>query len=192
MNMNSLSDEELWNLILKDDYRAFTLLFQRHWLRVYNTATNHFKDPEACEEIVQDLFLNIWNRRQHLTIRCFDSYLKAAARYQVYTYLKRIKPLHLEYQEFYSETTGHYELNRGLENILYLEMENELNEQLKLLPERCQEIFLLSRKEYLANCDIAERLGISKRSVENQIALALKHLRSHLKHLVIFLLIATY
>jgi len=190
MNRNSLSDEELWNLILKDDYRAFAVLFQRHWLRIYKTALNHYNDAEACEEIVQDLFLNIWNRRKYLTIRCFDSYLKAAARYQVYTYIKRIKPLRLEYQETYSETSGHYELNRGLENMLYLEMEDELHEQLKLLPERCQEIFLLSRKEYLANCDIADKLGISKRSVENQIALALKHLRSYLKHLAIILLIS--
>jgi len=175
MLLNSLSDSDLWSLIVTDNYRAFTVLFERHGLRLYKTAQKYIKDEAICEEVVHDLFLNIWNRRQHLAINDFNHYLKAATRYQVYNYLKRAKLSS--------------ELNKGQEKLLYLELEEQLNEQLNALSDRCREIFLLSRKEHLTSTEIGERLSISKRTVENQITIALKHLRINFKNITSFLLL---
>ena len=188
MLLNSLSDSDLWSLIVTDNYRAFTVLFERHGLRLYKTAQKYIKDEAICEEVVHDLFLNIWNRRQHLAINDFNHYLKAATRYQVYNYLKRAKLSPISYQDHLTEDSSS-ELNKGQEKLLYLELEEQLNEQLNALSDRCREIFLLSRKEHLTSTEIGERLSISKRTVENQITIALKHLRINFKNITSFLLL---
>ena len=185
----SMSDAELWSLILKDDHHAFTILFKRHWLKLYRTSLRYIKDTEACEEVIHDLFLNIWRRKNYLTIINFESYFKAAARYQVYNYLKKHKAVALEFRENISDEDAGYELNSGYEEISYDDLENQLNQHLRSLPERCQEIFQLSRKHQLNNSEIAERLGISKRTVENQITCALQSIRFNMKDIVIAILL---
>ncbi len=180
----SLSDAELWNLIVKDDHHAFTIMFQRHWLRLYKTTLNYIKDTEACEEIIHDLFLNIWKRKNYLTISDFDKYFKAATRYQVYNYIKKNKTVPIEYREHIPEESGSYALNIADENISYQDLEGQLSQYLKSLPERCQEIFFLSRVHQLDNNEIAEKLGISKRTVENQITRALQCIRFNIKDIV--------
>ncbi|MXV16516.1 sigma-70 family RNA polymerase sigma factor [Pedobacter sp. HMF7056] len=180
-----MNDAELWTLIISDDYRAFTVLFERHWLRLYKTALRYTKDHAACDEVVHDLFVNIWEKRKHLVVLDFERYLVAATRYQVYTYLKRCKRSALEYREDVSllkQSITLSAINTGQEKMLYHDLESAIDDKLKLLPKRCQEIFFLSRKEHLSNKEIAERLSISKRSVENQITVALKYLRVCLKN----------
>jgi len=180
----SMSDAELWSLIVKDDHHAFTMLFKRHWLSIYKSALRYIHDPETCEEIVHDLFLNIWKRRNYLTIINFQSYLKASARYQVYNYLKKHRSVTLELRENFSDADGGFEFNSGHEGIIYKDLEDQLSQHLRSLPERCQEIFYLSRKQQLNNSEIAERLGISKRTVENQITYALQRIRFNMKNIV--------
>jgi len=181
-----LSDAELWDSIKNDDCRAFTMLFKRYWLLLYKTALHYTKDEQLAEEIVHDLFVTVWNRRQHLQIGDFKSYLKAAARYEVLHQLKKRK-VQVTYFHSLPETPGGAALNNGEEHIRHRELENGLFQQLMKLPDRCREIFLLSRKDHLTNAEIAVQLGISKRSVENQLTNALKFLRSNLKNFVLLL-----
>lgn len=182
MPLSSLTDAKLWSLILVDDYRAFTALYERHWLKLYRLSYRYIKDTDACEEVVHDLFVNLWRGRNNLIIQDYDSYLKAAIRYQVFAYLKKSKKSILDFGNLYLEKETKVDSNIGYEKIAYAELENEVNQQLESLPKRCREVFLLSRKHYLTNNEIAEKLGISKRTVENQITCALKHLRVYLKH----------
>lgn len=189
MSKAPLSDPDLWKKIVDDDYRAFTMLFDRHWFILFKTAGKYIKDQGLCEEAVHDLFLNLWNRRKHLAIEDFSSYLKSSIRYQVYRILKKEKSSALSYIEEYPEELTSNDENDGDKKILYLELEKELEECLKPLPKRTSEIFLLSRKEQLSNAEIAERLGISKRSVENQVTKALKFLRSHYNYKFILLML---
>ncbi|WP_184545381.1 RNA polymerase sigma-70 factor [Mucilaginibacter sp. FT3.2] len=189
MALSFLSDADLWELILNDNYRAFTTLFQRHWLRLYRTALKYIKDEEACEEVVHDLFLNLWKRKAHLKIENFDHYLKAATRYQVYTYLKAHKPSPVLYLEDYELDNKVVEFNNGYEKMMYNDLEGELNQQIQVLPNRCQEIFILSRIHKLSNMEIAEKLGVSKRTVENQLTHALRFIRGRMKHIAFIIAI---
>lgn len=189
MALSSQSDAELWILILNDDYRAFTALFHRHWLRLYRTALKYIKDEEACEEVVHDLFLNIWKRKAHLNIENFDSYLKAATRYQVYAYLKVHKASPVLYREDYALEGKAFEFNSGYERMMYNDLEGELNQQMRLLPNRCQEIFVLSRIQQLSNLEIAEKLGVSKRTVENQLTHALRFIRGSIKYIAVIVIL---
>lgn len=184
-----LSDSDLWKRIVNDDYRAFTVLFDRYWFVLYKTAGKYIKDQELCEEAVHDLFLNIWNRRKYLEIEDCNSYLKTSIRYQVYRLLKKEKALTVTYVQEYSDELALSHEEHADQKILYAELEKELEDCLKPLPKRTAEIFLLSRKDHLSNAEIAERLGISKRSVENQVTKALQFLRTHYKYIVVFLLL---
>jgi len=189
MSKVPLSDSDLWKEIVNDDYRAFTVLFDRYWFVLYKTVGKYIKDQEQCEEAVHDLFLNIWNRRKYLDIQDFNSYLKTSIRYQVYRILKKDKTSAITYVDEYPEEFVVANENDGDKKIQYNDLEKELEECLKPLPKRTAEIFLLSRKDHLSNAEIAERLGISKRSVENQITNALKFLKTHYRYIVVFLLL---
>ncbi|WP_121245956.1 RNA polymerase sigma-70 factor [Mucilaginibacter phyllosphaerae] len=185
MPNNSLSDTDLWDAIRLNDELAFTALFDRYWVRLYKTAQTYIKDHEVSEEVVHDVFLNIWERRHVLQIDSFANFLLTAVRYQVYNRMRAAK------SPVFFNTAHLPELmdsNAGENHINEQELQQELNRQLVQLPKRCQEIFYLSRMLQLSNREIAAKLGISKRSVENQLTVALKHLRMFLKHTAIFVL----
>ncbi|WP_066831253.1 RNA polymerase sigma factor [Rufibacter ruber] len=180
-------DAEVWQAIQQDDTKAFTALFERYWSRIFTTAFAHLKDREASEEIVHAIFLNLWNKRHQLQIESFPAYLKAAARYHVYRQMKQARVIPLYYTDQLEALPPLTQANTGEEALRVQELDHQLDYELEKLPKRCQEIFLLSRKEQLSNEEIAQQLGISKRSVENQITVALRHLRLFLKNAAMLL-----
>lgn len=182
MNLHSLSDVELWALIASDNYRAFIVLFDRYWARLYKTSKKYIDDKEVCEEIVHDLFLTLWDKRRQLDIQHFENYVTVAARNSVYARLQKMKRQPVVYTEEVDFGSNVYDINEGLDKIIYSELEQQLENQLDALPRRCKEIFLLSRRNHLSNAEIAEQLNISKRTVENQITIALKHLRDYMNN----------
>ncbi|MVN92994.1 sigma-70 family RNA polymerase sigma factor [Mucilaginibacter sp. HME9299] len=192
MQLNSLSDSDLWSLIIGDNYRAFCELFDRYWLRLFKTAQKYLDCEIACEEAVHDLFLNLWNRRKFLVILNVEHYLKASIRYQVFKYQKKLKTEIISYSENLENRTELVSYNQGSERLKSSELERQLESYLNALPLRCREIFLLSRRDYLSNDEIAAMLKISKRSVENQITIALKHLRFNLKEIMILLVLSAH
>jgi RNA polymerase sigma-70 factor (ECF subfamily) len=181
MFKSPLNDVELWNAIRCNDELAFTALFDRYWVRLYKTAVRYLKDHEAGEEVVHDVFLNIWERRHQLEIESFPNFLLTAIRYQVYNRMRSAKPrVILTATDIELNELDH---NKGENRIKDQELQHELNQYLDQLPKRCQEIFYMSRVNQLSNQEIAGRLGISKRTVENQITVALKHLRGSFKNI---------
>ncbi len=175
------NDDELWSAVCKDDEMAFRQLFDRYWVRLYNTANNYLKDRETSEEVVHDVFLNIWNRRQELEINSFPNFLLTATRYQVYNRMRAAKPP-VVYIADDIEMTASFDSNLAESKISEQELHQELLGYIGQLPKRCLEIFYMSRFDHLSNQEIATNLGISKRTVENQITAALKHLRDALKY----------
>ncbi|MBC3539188.1 sigma-70 family RNA polymerase sigma factor [Rufibacter sediminis] len=181
-------DVAVWEAIQQDDVKAFNALFERYWSRVFTTAFSHLKDREVCEEIVHSIFLNIWTKRHQLQIGSFQQYLTAAARYHVYKHLKSAKVIPLRYTDQVEQFDRQAQGNQEEEEMRAQELELQLDTHLEKLPRRCQEIFYLSRKMLLPNEDIASQLGISKRSVENQITVAQRHLRLFLKNTALLIL----
>lgn len=182
------SDVNLWNAICNDDEAAFTALFNRYWELLYNTSFRYLRDQEMSEEIVHDIFLNIWKRRKNLEIISFQNFFLKAVRYQIYNRSRAAKlPIAFVDESVYENYA--YEVNKGEDRIKEIELQQELNTYLNQLPERCKEIFQLSRIKNLSNQEISLKLGISKRSVENQVALALKHLRMYFKHIASVMLL---
>lgn len=173
-----LSDEEttLWRNILAGDDRSFALFYDRYWLRMYKAAMYYLKDKSASEEVVQEVFLTIWKKRETLDVKNFAAYLNATTRYEVFRRLKTARRPFLVFNEDISPAKN-VDYNYGYVRLDEADNTHALEDCLKDLPKRCREIFYLSKIKQLSNGEIAAQLGVSKHTVENQLAIALKHLK---------------
>ncbi|AOM78897.1 sigma-70 family RNA polymerase sigma factor [Pedobacter steynii] len=180
MALTQLTDEELFSAVKRDDRKAFDMLYERYWALVYKKAFFYLHDQDACLEIVNDIFLNIWLKRGVSNILIFKNYLASAARFRVYNVLKARKNNNLVYVNSYEMfENNNVERNAGETDMINTEIHSRINGLLNGLPERCKEIFLLSKFGQLSNSEIAVKLSISKRTVENQISLSVKYLKNH-------------
>ncbi|WP_421939793.1 RNA polymerase sigma factor [Pedobacter sp.] len=176
------TDQDLWKLIKQDDVNAFNQLYQKFWSKMFSTAFSYIKDRELCIEVTNDIFLNIWTKRHELQIESFSAYLTASTRYHIYRKLKTLRKTPIDLIEDY-ETVVHQTstLNDGESKLNCTELKLKAEAHLMSLPNRCREIFMMSRNEFIPNQEIANHFNISKRTVENQITIALRHLRMCLK-----------
>jgi RNA polymerase sigma-70 factor (ECF subfamily) len=179
---NKLTDNELWEAVVSDSSRAFVVLYNRYWHKLYQTAKKYLKDDTLAEEIVHDVFVALWQKRHTSNIIDFQKYILVTARYHVYKQLRALAAEKIEFHEQVPEQPMLAVVSEADVKLGYEDLQTELTNVLKQLPRRCQEIFWLSRVENLSNDEIAERLNISKRTVENQITIALKFLRSLYPH----------
>lgn len=187
MPANTLSDSELWMAFKAGDESAFNMLLDRYWVQLYKLAFQYFHDPEKCKDVVHDVFLNIWQRKQEIELRSVPGYLLTATRYHIYNQLRAAK-LSLTYVADYTELDQLTQSAPAEEKIRLQELDKDIDSILNKLPKRCVEIFKMSRFEQLSNQEIADRLSISKRTVENQLALAVKHLKTSLRLVGVLLL----
>lgn len=187
--ISKLTDNELWGDVVSDSSRAFAVLYNRYWNILYKTANHYLKNESAAEEVTHDVFVALWEKRKTRTIEDFQKYIHATTRYQIFKYIKTAKAASISYLENVEETKTLVTYNTASDKLGYEDLESELSLVLKDLPRRCQEIFWLSRVNNLSNQEIADKLNISKRTVENQITCALKYLRVSYPQLAVALLI---
>lgn len=157
--------------------KAFKKLFETYWEPMFLNAKTIIMDGPIAQDIVQNVWISIWNKRTTLDIDNFQGYLYKAVRYGCYRHLKSNKFNKVQLNVVDSlelETTPEVEKKFELEEA-HLLVQNSL----KMLTPRCRQIFKLSRIEEIKNDEIARLLGISRRSVENQISIALKTISHH-------------
>ncbi|VAW17976.1 RNA polymerase ECF-type sigma factor [hydrothermal vent metagenome] len=166
---------------------VFDFVFHYYYSGLCAYAEKIVGDANASEDIVQDLFFTLWIKHNQIDITSsLKNYLFTSVKNRSLDYLKKEKK-----KTQHSNSTNH--LQNHSENLSTFwfaesELETLIDESLNKLPPRCREIFKLSRFEGLKNQEIAEKLGISKRTVELQISNALKRLREDLRpYLPVFL-----
>lgn len=175
-----LSDHALLGLLKKGNVAAFTEIYNRHWARLYSAAHKRLKSREACQEIVQDLFTSFWVGRKKLRLRnSLEGYLLTAVRYQVFNHIEK-ELVRRNYRETLLDLPRRTD-NSTEETILLNDLNQHLEEELVQLPDKCRQVFELSRKEQKSNKEIALELNISEKTVENHITKALRILRATLK-----------
>ena len=185
------SDPEIVGAIRQGDEAAFEKTFRKFYGRLCNYACSMLKDEEESEEVVQTVFLTIWEKRADLEITLsLKSYLYRAVHNHC---LNRFK--HATVREAHREYTENF-IPQSYESVTEVIHANELEERIEkavsTLPEQCQKAFRMSRFEELKYQEIADQLGISIKTVENQIGKALKILRSELADYLPSLLIWVY
>jgi RNA polymerase sigma-70 factor (ECF subfamily) len=168
------NEKELLSSLSKGNENALKFIYQRYWERLFISAYNFLHDKEACEDIIQEVFISLWEKRETVTITTsLPSYLFAAVRYQAFHILKKKianaeHSVHLELQSHANETEMVLDAK---------ELQSRLNVAVENLPEKCRNIYKLSREQHLSNKQIAENLGVSSKTVENQVTIALRKLR---------------
>ncbi len=174
-----LSEKEIVGAIRQGNESIFEETFRKYYQSLCNYANSILKEMDESEEIVQQLFLNIWEKRSELEINIsLKSYLYRAVHNHC---LNRIK--HLKVREEYSQYANNYydsSYESVSQTVVKNELESKIEAAIKKLPEQCRIIFNLSRFEELKYNEIAEQLEISPKTVENQIGKALKILRIEL------------
>lgn len=170
------ADTELAALLKADDRLAFTEIYDRFQGLMYVYACKICKDMDEAEDLVQDVFISLWDKRHtfqvHTSLR---AYLYSAVRYKFINLLdhKRVRSHYLEsFQRF---------IDRGEELIDHYIREKEftalIEKEIALLPQKMREVFMLSRQAGLSNKEIAGRLNITEKTARNQVNNALKQLR---------------
>lgn len=171
-------EKALLQLLAQGSQHALTVLYRSHWQSLFLSAYNILKDKKACEDIVQETFLQLWLRRENLAVRSsVKTYLSAAVRYQVFHYLRN-KSREPMLTEKFTETAKNESSDAAL---LQKDFYRKVAEAVDDLPEKCRLIYRLSREEHLSHKEIAQRLNISCKTVENQLTIALRRLRLHLE-----------
>ncbi len=176
---NSNNTNKLLHRLSKDDYIAFEELFRLYHKPVYLFVYQLVSSSYETEEVVQNVFIAIWNQRKKLQIKSsFLSYLYGIARHFVYRFIQQ-KINHEAFTEFYLYQNKEYNFITE-EEVIFNELKEKYQRLLENIPERRREIFKLSREEGLSYKAISEKLGISENTVDTQIRFALTFLRSNL------------
>ncbi|WP_134088615.1 RNA polymerase sigma factor [Olivibacter sp. XZL3] len=172
-----ISDEKLVQLLKTGNKLAFTIIYDRYWKSLLSIAYNHLKDPVKAEELVQDIFLDLWARREHSAIDNLRSYLAGAIKFSVFKTIYREKR-RKELLDNHEQQVEHVFNEQRIDlRIIQDTLEGLVNE----LPKQCKLVFKKSRYEYKPNKVIANELNISEKSVEANLTRALKSLRYSLE-----------
>jgi RNA polymerase sigma-70 factor (ECF subfamily) len=178
---NPDNPEQLVAKVMEGDEKAWehiTELFYQPLVLFVNSMTHRM---DIAEELVQDVFVNFWTKRDRIEINTsLKAYLYRAARNHTLNHIKRNK-FEMNYQQ---SLKPDYSYNSTDTKIGYSELEQQLNKSIEELPETRRDIFKLSRFEDMTYKEISDTLEIPIRQVHYQIGLALKELREKVQHLV--------
>lgn len=175
--MRTNTDDELIQRIIEADQAALEVLFERYYYALCDFAFQYVRSFDLTEEIVSDVFLNIWKRRERLNITSsFKAYIFRAVRNQSINYLKKENRDFDSLDLLENEASEEYQPD---EELIFCELENRIEVLLNTLPPRRKLIFKLSRIEGFTYQEIADILSISIHTVQNQMVQAVKTLATY-------------
>jgi RNA polymerase sigma-70 factor (family 1) len=188
MNYSELSDEALLALYKDSDSHAYKEIYLRYWKPVFQVAFKKLHNKEVAEELTQNLFVDLWKRRESLAINSLTAYLFGSLKFAIINFFKS-QMLRERYQ-LHLRSTG--QENENTDHLVLLhDLADALDRGIELLPKKTAEVFKLSRINNYSVKDISKALEISEKAVEYHITRSLKTMRYHLKeYLVLFVFVS--
>ena len=178
---NNIDDTDLVHRIKYGDKSAYQILFERYAPKIYHFALSYLNNKADAEELVQDVFLKVWEKREILdAAQNVKAYIFKIAINTIYDFIRR-KNIESAFNDFAREN---YETNSNStwNNIVFEEMKATLKELVSQMPEQRRKVYRLSKEKGLSNEEIAQKLELSKRTVENQLYRAVTFLKEHFKN----------
>lgn len=183
------TDARLLVGIRNGDEDAFKEMFNRYNLLLYSHVLNKLNDEDEARDIVQDIFVALWEKRALIQETNIAGYLFTAARNKTLNVIKH-KKIVSKYEDDFKHFTGLTTSNHT-ENILYKkELEAIIEAEIAALPPRMRLVFELSRKGYLTHQEIADQLGISRQTVNDHIKNSLRILRTKIGVFLLIILLS--
>lgn len=180
------TDDDLILLISEGNTAAFAEVYLRYWSKLYNSAYKRLRNNELCEEIIQDVFTKLWERRGQISFNTgLSNYLYTAVKYAVIDFFRKelLKQKFVDYAH-------HQELadNSNEEHILLVDLKQHVEKVIASLPLKCRSVYQLSRLENKSNKEISALLNISEKTVEGHLTNAIRFLKVSLAGFVLLLI----
>jgi RNA polymerase sigma-70 factor, ECF subfamily len=182
MATDKRNDEEqfIFRRMVEGDKDAFRFFFEKYYTDLCNLVNIYIHDEAMAEEIVQDIYIYFWEKKEKIQIESsVKAYLLRASKNKSLNYLRNEKTRQNIHEKICETSEAGYEMPA---NALDAGQLREIIENaIKSLPEKCGEIYRLAKEKELSYKEIAEKQGISVKTVENQMGIALKKLRDQLR-----------
>ncbi|MFD1140511.1 RNA polymerase sigma factor [Larkinella insperata] len=187
---STCSDEDILRSIGEsNDEFAFAELYSRYFRLLFNYAFSKVNDQFVAQEIIQELFVTLWQQRHRSTIQSCRSYLFASAKNLIISHYRKEFTRQYHYNQWEIQASDSSALTD--QPILTADLQHRYEQGLHRLPQKCKEVFVLSRQGH-SNREIALQLAISEKTVEQHITKALRLLKQYLKeHFVYALLLVS-
>ena len=187
------TDETIALQLKANDESAFQYVFQQHYTNVCKAIRRFIHENSTVEDLAQDVFFRFWERRHKIEIKTsIGAYIHRMAINEALTYLRKQKKFQQDNIEDFNFSNNESDSIQVMEGE---ELKVKIKHAIDSLPPKCRTVFLLSRHEEMSYKEIAGKLEISVKTVENQMGKALRVMREHLKdhlHLLIILGIADW
>ncbi len=186
-----ITDTDLVRRIKYGEKNAYQKLFERYAPKIYQFSLSYLKNEADAEELVQDVFLKIWEKREILdSSQNIKAYIFKIAVNTIYDFIRR-KNIESAFNDF-AQVNFNKSSNDTWDTVIFEEMKTTLNDIIAKMPEQRKRIFRLSKTKGLTNDEIAQKLNLSKRTVENQLYRAIIFLKEHLKNESVFAILFFY
>lgn len=184
-NLQDKNDQIILKRLRQGSVEAFEQIFKMYWKPLYKSARIKLLSHDEAEEVTQQLFSSLWEKRETLLITNLSSYLSTALKNRILNKI-RSKIIQEKYWEHYKKSIGESStiLSDELE---YDDLRTAVETAVNNLPQKSRQVFKLSRLEGKSNAEIAGLLKLSQKSIEYHITKSLKTLKLHLKDFIFFL-----
>jgi RNA polymerase sigma-70 factor (family 1) len=176
VDMQKLSDDDLVEGLHAGNVIFFEAIYSRYASKLYAAAYNILRNKEVCEDLIQELFIDLWTKRNQLLISKLNAYLYTSVRNKSLMVLRSGRIMLVD--DYATDDL-----------VIQNEIKESLEREVSALPPKCREIFVLSRKEQLSHKEIGSLLNISVKTVENQINTALKRLKASMVDFLVLMLL---
>jgi len=178
-NQNLSEELFIFQRMADGDHHALRFFFDKYYVDICNYVNLYIRNKSVAEDIVQDIFIYFWEKKEIIKMdSSVKSYLLTAARNKYLNHLRSEKSHLAINQEIISNSETFVNPNYNLLDISRIE--GLINESIDKLPPRCREVYLLHKHDNLSYKEIASRMEISEKTVENQMTIAIRKLREQL------------
>ena len=176
------TDKELLERISEDDSTAFTILYRRHWEEMFVVAAKALRDKTDAADVIQDVFLSLWNRRHELKIEgSLTSYLHTAVRYKAIHHIEK-NITRRDYLAVLADVSVNCLPPNAEVDLQLEELQKALSTVVTSMPPKMQQVYILSRQQQLSHKEIAEQLSVSVETVKKHIQHALQLIKAALQY----------
>ena len=183
------NDIALFYKMRKGDNQSFRKIYDKYWEQLYRIAISKIKSKEDAEDLIHDLFLDLWNNREKIEIKTnFAAYLFTALKYKIFRYIdhKTVIKKHVEL----STPDREFIFNQNIEEEIWSrELYGKYEEKMNSLPEKCRAVYKMSRIHMYKVQEIAEEMNISPNTAQNHINKALRILKLELNKILLILFV---
>lgn len=177
-------EQHLLYALSQSDECAFAEIYKTYWKLLHDTAYKRLGDEDQAKDVVQDIFVKLWDQRETLAIDNLKAYLQTAARYQVYNLIAKQKVNDTYFKYLSSFETSFASADQ---NVIYSELQDKFGSVLNKMPVKRREVFDLRYEEGLTTQAIADKLQITQKTVQNQLIKAVDTIKEALLMLLVLI-----